>query len=112
MLTPVTANKTIELENYVIDFITLPVYEVENRLHNIIPKIDKTSNWISTIGIFISIILGVISYLCVDAEHRPSAILMTILSIFILIAFGFAIYLLCKSYKAITVHDIIDELKK
>ena len=112
MLLPLKLSQSITIDNYSTQFIALPVYEVENKLHNILPKVDKTSNWISVIGIFIAIALGVVSYLCVEEKHRPSLGLVVPLLLVVLVAFGFTIFLLVKSYRAITIKDIIKELTK
>ena len=98
--------------NYSIDFITLPVSDIENRLRLLLPKVDRGSNWFGAIGIFISVALGIASYFCTDVNHRPSLGLTIALSVSILGALGFAVYLLYKSYNAIGVEKIMEELKK
>lgn len=111
MLVPVQS-QSITIDNYSIEFIALPVYEMENKLRILLPKVDRGSNWLGAIGIFVSIFLGIISYLSIDAAHRPSSCWTKILSLTILVVALYAIYLLYKSYNAIGVEKIVEELKK
>lgn len=105
-------SQSITIDNYSIDFITLPVYEMENKLRILLPKVDRGANWFGAIGIFVSAVLGVASYLCTDIDHRPSLGWIVVLSLAILVTIGFAGYLLYKSYNAVGVEKIMEELKK
>lgn len=112
MIFSINFNQSFTIANYSTEFIALPVIEIENRLNKFIPTVDRTSNWLGAIGIFVTVVLGVISYLCVDVAHRPPHILSIILLLAILGALVFAGYLLYKSYNPVGVEKIIEELRK
>lgn len=112
MLVGIDVNQPTVIQNFNTEVLAISVDKLENKLHKLIPKVDKTSNWISAIGILIAIVLGIVSYFCVDKQHRPSLGLVIPLAIIILVALGFTIYLLYKNYHTISVENIIEELKK
>lgn len=112
MIVGLDINQPIVINNLNTEVLAISVDKLENKLHKLIPKVDKTSNWISAIGIFVAIVLGIASYACVDVEHRPSLGLVIPLLLIIFVALGMTIVMLYKSHCAITVEQIINELKK
>lgn len=112
MIVGLDVNQPIVIQNFNTEVLAISVDKLENKLHRLIPKVDKTSNWISAIGILIAIVLGIVSYACVEEEHRPSLGLVIPLLLIILVALVFTGYMLYKSYHSISVEEIITELKK
>ncbi len=100
------------IENISVDVIAITVDKLENKLHKLLPKVDKASSLISVLGIIVSIVFGIISYCGIEENNRPSWILVLLLSICILSALVTSIILLVRSLNSLSAEKIIEEIKK
>lgn len=103
---PATVIQNIEVEVF-----EITTDKLETKLHRLLPKTDRWANWISAIGVFVSVILGIISYFCVDKAQRPSAGLIIPLICLILLALIAIGYIIYRSYTSLNAESMLEELK-
>ncbi len=99
------------IQNINVEVLEITTDKLETKLHRLLPKTDRWANWISVIGVLVSIILGVISYFCVDEAQRPSAGLIIPLICFIIIALIAIGYIIYRSHTCLNAEYMLEELK-
>jgi len=98
-------------ENTETEVFAISADKIENKLYKLLPRVDHTSNWISLIGVGVSILFGVLAYFTTDISHRPAIWAALLASIGSLAACVCGVILLIKGYNSLTPEQIIEEFK-